>query len=57
VAQAALEANAAARLDALRAALAALALSAVLALFFTSRIPTRQPGSKQPNRGAPVAGH
>ncbi|MFD7324628.1 MFS transporter [Streptomyces sp. NPDC059875] len=44
VAGAALEANAEARLDGLRAALAILALASVLALFFTSRIPRTQPG-------------
>lgn len=43
VSQAALDANAAARLDGLRAALAILALTALLALFFTQRIPTSQP--------------
>ncbi|MEE1787114.1 MFS transporter [Streptomyces sp. SP17BM10] len=45
ITQAALDANAAARLDGLRAALAILALSALLALFFTGRIPATQPGS------------
>ncbi|MFI1924715.1 MULTISPECIES: MFS transporter [unclassified Streptomyces] len=40
-----LDANAAARLDGLRAALAILALTAVLAMFFTSRIPKTQPRS------------
>ncbi|MFC9858150.1 MULTISPECIES: MFS transporter [unclassified Streptomyces] len=45
VTDAALDANAEARLDGLRAALAILALSALLALFFTHRIPTTQPGS------------
>lgn len=45
VTDAALDANAQARLDGLRAALAILALSALLALFFTHRIPTTQPGS------------
>ncbi|MCX4512008.1 MFS transporter [Streptomyces sp. NBC_01619] len=45
VTQAALDANAEARLDGLRAALAVLALAAVLAMFFTSRIPTVQPRS------------
>ncbi|WP_392671898.1 MFS transporter [Streptomyces sp. LN785] len=45
VARAAMEANAEARLDGLRAALAILALAAVLAMFFTSRIPTAQPRS------------
>jgi len=47
VTQAALDANTAARLDGLRAALAVLALAAVLAMFFTPRIPTTQPGSAQ----------
>jgi len=45
VTQAALDANAAARLDGLRAALAILALASLLALFFTQRIPTTQPRS------------
>ncbi|MFE3598366.1 MFS transporter [Streptomyces sp. NPDC059142] len=45
VTAAALDANAAARLDGLRAALAVLALTALVALFFTHRIPTVQPGS------------
>ncbi|MGW5849644.1 MFS transporter [Streptomyces sp. NPDC055254] len=48
VASAAVDANAAARLDGLRAALAALALAALLALFFTHRIPTSQSRSKEP---------
>lgn len=47
VTDAALDANAEARLDGLRAALAVLALAAVLALFFTHRIPTTQPGSAE----------
>ena len=38
-----LEANADARLDGLKAALAVLALGAVISLFFTQRIPTTQP--------------
>jgi EmrB/QacA subfamily drug resistance transporter len=42
-AQAILEANEQARVDALRATLALLALFAVIALFFTRRIPTEQP--------------
>jgi EmrB/QacA subfamily drug resistance transporter len=42
------DANTEARLDGLRAALAALALVALLALFFTSRIPTTQPRAKMP---------
>ncbi|MFF4804301.1 MFS transporter [Streptomyces sp. NPDC001351] len=45
VTRAALDANAAARLDGLRAALAILALTSLLALFFTQRIPTAQPRS------------
>lgn len=48
VSQAALDANSEARLDGLRAALAVLALTALLALFFTSRIPTTQPRSATP---------
>ncbi|MEU2430236.1 MFS transporter [Streptomyces sp. NPDC007861] len=46
--QATLDANAEARLDGLRAALAILALTALLALFFTHRIPTSQPRSAAP---------
>ncbi|MER6422866.1 MFS transporter [Streptomyces sp. NPDC001137] len=45
VTQAALDANADARLDGLRAALAILALTSLLAMFFTHRIPTTQPRS------------
>ncbi|ROP53205.1 MFS transporter [Streptomyces sp. PanSC9] len=45
VARAALEANADARLDGLRATLAILAFSSALALYFTSRLPTSQPRS------------
>ena len=45
VAQAALDANADARLDGLRAALAILALTSLLAMFFTHRIPKTQPRS------------
>ncbi|MFF6776335.1 MFS transporter [Streptomyces sp. NPDC012637] len=48
VTDAALDANAAARLDGLRAALAILACASVVALFFTSRIPRTQPGSARP---------
>ncbi|MFD7975928.1 MFS transporter [Streptomyces sp. NPDC059071] len=48
VADAALDANAAARLDGLRAALAILAGASVVALFFTSRIPGTQPGRARP---------
>lgn len=46
--QAVLDANTEARLDGLRAALAILALAALLALFFTSRIPKIQPGASRP---------
>ncbi|MEY2229079.1 MULTISPECIES: MFS transporter [Streptomyces] len=48
VSRAALEVNAEARLDGLRAALAVLAFAAVLALFFTQRIPSTQPHSTKP---------
>ncbi|MGX1669788.1 MFS transporter [Streptomyces sp. NPDC055400] len=48
VTQAALDANNEARLDGLRAALAVLALTSLLAMFFTSRIPTTQPRSATP---------
>ncbi|MFJ3908434.1 EmrB/QacA subfamily drug resistance transporter [Streptomyces sp. 2132.2] len=48
VAQAALDANATARIDGLRAALGILALAALTALFFTQRIPATQPGSPRP---------
>ncbi|MFD8026756.1 MFS transporter [Streptomyces lavendulae] len=48
VSQAALDANADARLDGLRAALAVLAFAAVVALFFTQRIPDTQPRAKTP---------
>ncbi|WP_306327676.1 MFS transporter [Streptomyces venezuelae] len=48
VAEAALEANEAARLDGLRAALAILAAASVVALFFTHRIPRTQPASPAP---------
>ncbi|WP_395363993.1 MFS transporter [Streptomyces sp. YH02] len=48
VAEAALEANEAARLDGLRAALAILAGASVVALFFTSRIPRTQPRAPAP---------
>ncbi|WP_190161071.1 MFS transporter [Streptomyces litmocidini] len=46
--RAALDANTEARLDGLRAALAILALAALIALFFTHRIPSAQPRSPQP---------
>ncbi|MFI6722683.1 MFS transporter [Streptomyces sp. R-74717] len=48
VTRATLDANAEARLDGLRAALAILALTALLAMFFTHRIPTSQPRSTEP---------
>jgi hypothetical protein len=44
--QAVLEENSRARIDGLRTALAALGLIALLGLYFTCRIPTRQPGSR-----------
>ncbi|MEU9082869.1 MFS transporter [Streptomyces sp. NPDC048357] len=48
VSEAALDVNAEARLDGLRAALAILAFAAILALFFTQRIPSAQPHSTKP---------
>jgi MFS family permease len=48
VTQAVLEENTQARLDGLRTALAALAVLTLIALFFSTRIPTEQPGSAQP---------
>ncbi|MFC8242768.1 MFS transporter [Streptomyces chartreusis] len=48
VAQAALDANEEARIDGLRASVAILAFTALLAMFFTSRIPKTQPGSTKP---------
>ena len=45
VTQAVVDENEQARLDGLRSALALLALIAVVALFFTRRIPDRQPGA------------
>ncbi|MFE6846419.1 MFS transporter [Streptomyces sp. NPDC057686] len=48
VAQAALDANATARIDGLRAALGILALAALTALFFAQRIPETQPGAARP---------
>ncbi|WP_327429508.1 MFS transporter [Streptomyces sp. NBC_01236] len=48
VTQAALDANDDARIDGLRAALAILAFAALLAMFFTSRIPETQPRSTEP---------
>ncbi|MDX3130724.1 MFS transporter [Streptomyces europaeiscabiei] len=48
VTRAALDANADARIDGLRAALAILAFTALLAMFFTSRIPKTQPRSTAP---------
>ena len=47
VTQAVLDENQQARLDGLRTALAALAFLALIALFFSTRIPTRQPGSAE----------
>ncbi|MFF3678767.1 MFS transporter [Streptomyces sp. NPDC002120] len=48
VSQAALDANADARLDGLRAALAILVLAALVSLFFVHRIPSAQPRSPEP---------
>ncbi|WP_329312633.1 MFS transporter [Streptomyces sp. NBC_01278] len=48
VTQAALDANATARIEGLRASLGILALAALVALFFTQRIPDTQPGAARP---------
>jgi hypothetical protein len=53
VTQAALDANAQARLDGLRAGLTVLILIAALALFFVGRMPTRGPGSEPTQARAP----
>ncbi|MFE3628453.1 MFS transporter [Streptomyces goshikiensis] len=53
VAQAALDANDRARIDGLRAALGILALTALLALFFTQRIPATQPSATRGPADAP----
>ena len=53
VTQAVLNENQQARLDGLRTALAALAFLALIALFFSARIPTRQPGSAQTRPSEP----
>jgi MFS family permease len=50
VTQAVLDENQQARLDGLRTALAALALLTLIALLFSTRIPTEQPGSAQTPR-------
>ena len=56
VSQAVLDENEQARLDGLRTALAALALFALIGLFFTGRIPKQQPGSMpRGGEGPPVA--
>ena len=46
--------NGQARLDGLRTALAAMAVMALLALFFTGRVPEEQPGSQRGDRPEPV---
>ena len=46
--------NATARLDGLRTALAAMAVMALLALFFSGRVPEEQPGSQRDDRPEPV---
>ncbi|MFI9326584.1 MFS transporter [Kitasatospora sp. NPDC052868] len=52
-ASAAIDANTEARVDGLRAALAVLAFAALLAMFFTHRIPTTPPGSAASGPPAP----
>ena len=51
-----LDVNQQARLDGLQSALALLAIIGVLALFFTKRVPTRQPGSAAAARPPPSNG-
>jgi MFS family permease len=53
VTRAVLNENQQARLDGLRTALAALAFLALIALFFSARIPTRQPGSARTRPSEP----
>ena len=48
VSQAALDANADARIDGLQIALAVLAFMALIALFFAQQIPTKQPSTAPP---------
>lgn len=57
VTQAVVHENEQARLDGLRAALAALALLALIGLFFATRIPTEQPGSTEAQRPEHVPRH
>jgi hypothetical protein len=53
-ADAIVEVNATARIDGLRTALAVLAIFALIALFFSGRIPTRQPAAAEPASTAPT---
>ena len=43
-----MDVNEEARVDGLRATLALLALFTLIALFFSRRVPTEQPGAKSP---------
>jgi len=56
VTQAVLDENEQARLDGLRTALAALALLALIGLFFSTRIPAEQPGSGDTRSPEPAPG-
>ena len=47
--------NEASQIDGLRAALSILAVMGVIALFFTGRIPKKQPGTRPPSRRGPAA--
>jgi len=55
VTQEIVQTNADARLAALRAAFALAALLGIVALFFTGRLPTIQPGAAQPEPEAAAA--
>jgi MFS family permease len=57
VTQAVVDENEKARLDGLRTALAALALIALLGLFFSTRLPTEQPGSAEARRSEHAPRH
>jgi hypothetical protein len=53
-ADAIVEENAAARIDGLRAALSVLAVIALIAMFFSRRIPTQQPSAAPAREASPL---